>query len=210
MALIRTLFRGFLNSMSNNWELRYQAGDAPWDKGRPHPELANYLTTHPLSGRVLVPGCGPGHDVRAIAASGAEVVGIDIAPSAIELSRQHPPVGNERYELADFFDLPPQYQAAFDWVWEHTCFCAIDPTLRACYAKSVVSVLKPEGHFLAMFYLNPDRDPDFEGPPFGVTEAELDQWFGEHFDLLRSWVPSQTHPGREGREQVRLYRKRAS
>ena len=196
--------------MHCDWEKRYQTGDAPWDKGGPHPELAAYLTTHPLSGRVLVPGCGPGHDVRALAASGAAVVGIDIAPSAIERSRSHPAAGSERYELADLFALPASYRAAFDWVWEHTCFCAIDPALRAHYAETIASVLKPGGHFLAMFYLNPDRDPGSEEPPFGVSEAELDRLFGSHFELLEHWVPTQTHPGREGREQVRLYRKRAA
>ncbi len=195
--------------MSCDWELRYQTGDSPWDKGGPHPELADYLKTHPLSGRVLVPGCGPGHDVRAIAASGAEVVGIDIAPSAIELSRKHPAVGRERYELADLFALPASHEAAYDWVWEHTCFCAIDPGLRGNYAKAIASVLKPGGHFLAMFYLNPDREPGSNEPPFGVSESELDALFGASFELLEHWVPSRTHPGREGREQLRLYRKRA-
>ena len=185
--------------MNCDWEMRYQAGDSPWDKGRPHPELAAYLAAHPLSGRVLVPGCGPGHDVRAIAASGAEVLGIDIAPSAIERAQRHPVVGIERYELADLFALPPTYHAAFDWVWEHTCFCAINPALRTQYAESIAAVLKPGGHFLAMFYLNPDRDPGEGGPPFGVSEAELDHLFGGYFELLEHWVPTQTHPGREGR-----------
>jgi len=207
--LISPALRGFFNAMPTDWEMRYQTGDSPWDKGRPHPELVDYLAAHPLAGTVLVPGCGPGHDVRAIAATGAEVVGIDIAPSAIERSRQHPAVGRERYELADIFALPPHWQCAFNWVWEHTCFCAIDPVLRERYAESVAAALKPGGHFLAMFYLNPDREPDSDEPPFGVSEAELDQLFGAYFELLEHWVPRQTHPGREGREQVRLYRRRA-
>ena len=194
--------------MPTDWELRYQANDTPWDKGLPHPELVDFLAQNPIKGRVLVPGCGPGHDVRALAAQGAEVLGIDIAPSAITLARSYPAVGNERYELANFFALPPEWHAAFDALWEHTCFCAIDPTLRPAYAQSAATAIKPGGLFLAMFYLNPEKDPGEDAPPYGVSEAELDRLFGGSFELLRAWVPRQTHPGREGREQVRLYRKR--
>ena len=41
-------------------------------------------------GDVLVPGCGSGHDVRAIAAASpiAQVVGLDVAPSALDRARQ--------------------------------------------------------------------------------------------------------------------------
>src|SRR5688572_26807295 len=116
--------------MPTDWEAHYQQADTPWEKGQPSPGLVDFLTAEPVRGRVLVPGCGFGHDVRALAATADEVVGIDIAPSAIAGARKFPAVGGERYQLADLFALPPGLRGSFDWVWEHTCFCAIDPAQR--------------------------------------------------------------------------------
>src|SRR5438067_12460935 len=117
--------------MPTDWENRYRTGDMPWEKGAPHPALIAFLKSNPVRGRVLVPGCGTGHDVRALAATADEVVGLDLAPSGVRAAKAHPTVGGERYVLGDLFALPRKMQGAFDWVFEHTCFCAIDPVRRA-------------------------------------------------------------------------------
>ena len=192
--------------MSDPWEIRYQTGNTPWEKGTPCPGLIDYLKSHPpIAGKILVPGCGWGHDVRALSGDHNEVIGLDIAPSAISGARSFPVIGNERYHLGNLFELPPEFHQAFDWVWEHTCFCAIDPSMREDYVKSVSAALKSGGHLLAIFYLNPDHD---EGPPFGVTQAELDTRFDSEFELLEKWNPTAAYPGREDREQMRLLRKK--
>ena len=190
--------------MPTDWESKYQASDTPWDKGGPSPGLVDFLAEQPVRGRVLVPGCGLGHDVRALAAVAEEVVGLDIAPSAIEGARRFPRVGGERYELADLFDLPPPLRGHFDWVWEHTCFCAIDPAQRAAYVGAVAGALRPGGHLLAVFYLDPGNDSPDEGPPFEVSLAELDRLFLPRFTIVREWLPVRAYPGREGREWMRL------
>ena len=194
--------------MPTDWEAQYQKGETPWDKGAPSPGLVDFLALEPVCGRVLVPGCGAGHDVRALAATAEEVTGLDIAPSAIEGAARFPRVKNERYELASFFDLPPHLRGAFDWVWEHTCFCAIDPAMRAAYVGAVATALKPGGNLLAIFYLDPGHDSPDEGPPFGVSVAELDALFLPRFDLVREWLPARAYPGREGREWMRVMRRR--
>ena len=51
----------------NDWEQRYQEGDVQWDKGEASPGLVDWLAEnadHP-TGKVIVPGCGFGHDARA-------------------------------------------------------------------------------------------------------------------------------------------------
>jgi len=190
--------------MSTDWESRYQTGDMPWEKGAAHPALIAFLKSNPVHGRVLVPGCGTGHDVRALAATADEVVGLDISPSAVARAKAQPAIGGERYVLGDLFALPPSLRGAFDVVFEHTCFCAIDPSLRADYVAAVAGALKPGGHLLAVFYLDPGLDPGETGPPFGVTRAELDALFGSRFTMLREWPPPATYPGRESREACRL------
>ena len=190
--------------MATDWEAQYQKGETPWDKGAPSPGLLDFLAGASMPGRVLAPGCGAGHDVRAIAPHAREVVGLDIAPSAVALARRFPRVGGERYEVADLFALPVELRGTFDWVWEHTCFCAIDPSLRPAYVEAVASALEPQGLLLAIFYLDPGNQHPDEGPPFEVSTAELDRLFLPRFTLIREWLPQHTYPGREGREWMRI------
>jgi SAM-dependent methyltransferase len=155
---------------------------------------------------VLVPGCGSGHDVRALARAGADPVGIDIAPSAIQQADTHPRVGAERYEAANLFELPGHLVGSFDWVFEHTCFCAIDPARRSDYVAGVVAALKPHGRLLAIFYIDPGNDDG--GPPFGVARDEIERLFGGCFEEITTYAPGHAHPGREGRELVSVMRRK--
>lgn len=185
-----------------DWNTRYAQGDTPWDKGRAHPALDGMLSRGVLGGRVLVPGCGTGHDVRELARLGLEVVGLDVAALAVERARLHAPAGRETYVLGDLFDLPAVFRGAFDGVFEHTCFCAIDPARRPDYVRAVASALRPGGRLLAVFYADPDNDG--EGPPHGCERRELDGLFSCNFRLLEEHVEPSTFPGREGRELIRL------
>lgn len=188
-----------------DWEARYQSGDMPWEKGEPSPGLVDFLAAHPeLSrGTVAVPGCGTGHDVRAWAQAGFEAHGFDLAPSAIRLADERTKAAglNARFTLGNFLtDAPPQ---RFDWLFEHTLYCAIDPKLRGDYAQAVLRWLKPDGHFLAVHYLIPDED----GPPFGTTRDEVVSRFAPHFDLLGEWVPC-SYPNRTGLELMLWWRRK--
>lgn len=192
-----------------DWEQHYVEDFTPWDKGAPAPGLVDFLSQQLLDGRILVPGCGLGHDVRAIAAANpkAEVIGLDIAPSAVARAVAQPKAGAERYLTGDWFNLPEELAGSCDWIWEHTCFCAIDPGLRDSYVKAAHGALKPDGKLLAVFYLDPYDDEHPEGggePPFGASVEELERRFSPFFRILRSWTPDQAYPGREGRERMML------
>ena len=196
-----------------DWESRYRIGDTPWEKGAPAPPLLEWIRTRgALHGAVLVPGCGTGHDVRAIADASpdAEVLGLDIAPSAVDQARRVRRVGNEKYQLGNLFDLPLEVVNRFDWVFEHTCFCAIDRERRSDYVRGVARALSGEGCMLAVFFLNPwdpGEAPEGGGPPFGTTREELDGLFGRDFVLVEELQPHSAYPGREGREIVQLLRR---
>lgn len=188
--------------MARDWNAAYERGDTPWDKGYASPPLIEFLKLQSVSGRVLVPGCGAGHDVRALASEGVEVVGLDIAPRGIDKAETFPVSYDERYELGDFLNLGKQYYHSFDWVVEHTCLCAIDPCEREAYARSVVQALKPNGKYLAIFFREVS-DYQVNGPPHPISREQSDALFGESFELIKSFVPQQTYPSRAiGAEEV--------
>lgn len=191
--------------METDWEARYQSQDMPWEKGEPSPGLVDFLASHPQleRGTVLVPGCGSGHDVRAWAAAGFAATGYDIAPSAIQLSREKTASAGLKAEfvLGDFLaETPPR---PFDWLFEHTLFCAVDPQRRPDYVSAALRWLKPGGQYLAVNYLIPDED----GPPYGTTRAELWDRFSPGFELLNEWVP-RSYSNRTGLELMLWWRKR--
>ncbi len=180
------------------WEQRYQAGETGWEKGEPSPGLVDFLAAHPdlKRGTVAVPGCGMGHDVRAFARAGFTAFGFDIAPSAIALAREKTPAAGltAQFQPADFLrDEPPQ---KFDWVFEHTLFCAIQPDEREAYVHAVKRWLKPGGYYLAVNYLVP---PEREGPPFTTSREEQWRRFSPEFELLSEWTP-RSFPNRTGQE----------
>jgi SAM-dependent methyltransferase len=188
--------------MARDWDKAYETGDTPWDKGYPSPPLEEFLERHGVAGRVLVPGCGSGHDVRRLAAQGAEVVGMDIAPGAIRKAEAFEPAGAEHYELGDFLQMDAEHQAAYDWVVEHTCLCAIEPGERVAYANAVRQALKPGGQFLAVFFREVS-DYTGDGPPHPISWSETDALFGQDFERVDAFVPEQSYPSRPfGAEEV--------
>lgn len=194
-----------------DWENRYLAGDMPWEKGQPSPPLLELLG-QPLDwgrGPVLVPGCGFGHDVRALADLGISVLGVDLAPTAVARARELPIRGVESYELGDFLDPAWREGRRFSAIWEHTCFCAIDPADRPRYAAAAAACLEDGGLLAGVFFLTPfDPGEEVAGPPFGTTVAELDNWFAPWFERVDGWVPAAAFPGRAGREWIGLFRRR--
>jgi methyl halide transferase len=186
-----------------NWEERWGRGETGWDHGAPSPPLREYVETHAMQGRAIVPGCGSGHEVRLLAAKGLEVTGVDLAATAVERASAFPAVNGEQYRQGDWMRLPVTFGARFDWVLEHAFLCALPPARRVDYTDAVDFALSPGGFFLGVFYLNP-KDP--EGPPFGISPAELDLLFAR-FRLLARWRPGVAFPSRAGREEMRLYQK---
>jgi methyl halide transferase len=191
--------------METDWETRYQTGDMPWEKGEPAPGLVDFFTAEKQlpRGRVLVPGCGTGHDAVEWARAGFSVTGADLAPSAIALATERARNAGVKadFQRGNFLEGEPS--GTFDWVFEHTLFCAIDPARRDEYVQAVSRRLSPGGQFLAIHYMICDA----EGPPFGTTQQELMQRFTPHFDLQRGWVP-RSYPNRTGLELMLWWKRR--
>jgi len=181
------------------WDERWKKSDTPWDMNAPAPPLVASVARGDIvpPARVLVPGCGAGHDARLLAARGFDVVGVDVSESALAKARELATKDGVRVEfvLADLF-APPKSLGRFDVAWEHTCFCAIDPSRRDEYVDAVADLLVPGGRLLGLFFLiRPET-----GPPFGATMEEIRHRFARRFAVDVLHPATDSHPSRAGKE----------
>jgi len=152
------------------WESRFAAGDTPWDRGESSPQLAAWLGAGDLRPcRILVPGCGSGHEVAELAMAGFEVTGLDYANEAI--GRTHRRLKETGVDAtlvqADVLDWQPD--RAFDAVYEQTCLCALYPDHWRDYADRLHRWLAPRGRLYALFVqlLRPGAtEGAIQGPPY--------------------------------------------
>jgi methyl halide transferase len=188
------------------WEQRYQNSQDRWDLGCPAPPLIGLLASAqaPQPGRVAVLGCGSGQDAMLFAEAGFEVIGFDFAPSAIERASK---VAQARNLTAQFlqrniFELEPEFLNGFDYVLEHTCFCAIDPSLRSEYVQVVKNLLRPNGQLIALFYTH--NKPD--GPPFGVKPKAILAEFTPYFEISSFQPAKDSIARRQGEEHLAIFK----
>ncbi|MCX8050650.1 MAG: TPMT family class I SAM-dependent methyltransferase [Chlorobi bacterium] len=197
------------------WSERYRTGNTQWDLGSETPAFVALVErldfpkpSEHFRPRVLVPGCGYGHDALMMAQRGYAVTAVDFAPEPIAYLQRTAHIAGVEIETVcdDVFDLPEQFDNAFDIVLEYTCYCAIAPSRRAEYAGVIARVLKPNGLLAGLFF--PLDDIVRTEPPFTVREDEVRNNF-EHAGLvlLSSEIPLESHPARAGRERLMIFRK---
>jgi len=194
-------------STAEFWTDLYARGGDGWELGRPAPTLVDFLESTPLPpGRVAVPGCGRGHDVRYLVRRGHAAVGFDFSPTAIREARARAKAERvtAAFEQRDIFTLGRDHANSFDGVWEYTCFCAIDPARRREYVRAMSAILRPGGWLLACFY--PIRRGK-GGPPFPIARSEVRRLFAGPFRIERAGAPLRSIPRRQGQEWMVLFRK---
>lgn len=156
------------------WEDRFRTRQTPWDRGSVHPQLTRWRTDGSLDpatlgGAIAVPGCGSGHEVAVLAQAGFDVVAIDYAAAAIELTRQRLVAARSAANLVQADVLAWQPAAPLAAVYEQTCLCALHPDHWVVYAAQLHRWLRPGGRLFALF-LQMKRDGAaqglIEGPPY--------------------------------------------
>lgn len=186
------------------WETRYRANKIPWDlKGTPA-ALLDYLQRCENPGRVLIPGCGLGYEVRAFAEAGWEVSAVDFSPAAVESARRKLGSLADHVRCADVFadDLGGPY----DFIYERTFLCSLSPTRWPEYIALVRNLLSPGGILAGVFYYGHDPDP----PPYPLTPASAEKLFGAAFERVEDTPipPEQSLPVYNGLERWQVWRTR--
>jgi methyl halide transferase len=188
---------------AESWEAIYKQGDAGWDISKPAPPFVSLLEKAPtwLSPAKLISfGAGLGHDANFFANNGFQVTAVDFAPSAIAGIEQYSETNQNLTALkADIFNLPRDFMDSFDYVLEHTCFCAIPIDKRHEYMQSAFNILKPGGILFGLFYRFDPKDD--KGPPFTTTEEEINTLIQDKFEIIEVNTPIKSHGRRQDRER---------
>lgn len=128
----------FQPSYEGVWEAAYVQGPTPFDLEEPLPWVVTLAEEGRIRGRVLDAGCGGGHNALYLARLGYDVVGIDVAPSAISRARHKARQQGVHVEFAvgDLVSLS-NWPSTFDTVIDIGCFHSLHPEDRARYAAAL-------------------------------------------------------------------------
>jgi len=167
-----------LTTPTPGWDSVYAAdAPAPWDIGGPQQAFVRLAGRGLLCGRVLDAGCGTGEHTLLAAAAGADAVGVDISPRAIEQARGKAAERGvmARFEVADALRLGDLGMTA-DTVIDSGLFHTFDDDQRVQYVASLAAVLRPGGSCYLMCFS--DRQPGGFGPR-RVRQDELRTAFSD-------------------------------
>jgi SAM-dependent methyltransferase len=218
------------------WQGKFAALATPWDRGTISPQIEKWVRTGLLEPtrrdpdvsdggaserptRVLVPGCGSGHEVAMLAERGFDVTAVDFAPSAIERTRerlrgllQSESAGRvARVEVieADLLDYEPA--DTFDAIYEQTCLCALYPDHWRRYADKLFGWLRPGGSLFALFMQAPrdgSRSGFIEGPPYHCDINGMRALFpARRWNWPKPAYPVVAHPSGSAELAVVLHRR---
>lgn len=150
-----------------DWNERYKVGNLPWDTGEPDDNLVKLVGSGVVRpGRALEVGCGTGTNSLWLARQGFSVVGVDIAPEAIDMANRKKdglPLSCD-FAVMDFLkdgNIPQSY----DFVFDRGCFHSFElEGDRKLFAAHVSHVLAADGIWASLIG-STEGPPRDSGPP---------------------------------------------
>ena len=135
------------------------------------------------------------------------MVGLDLSATAVRAAEERlqglapelrPPPGSASFVCGSFFDLPTDPAAQFDFVYDYTFLCALEPSVRGQWAQKMAELVAPGGTLLTLIFPICEKEG---GPPFKVSlqlYRELLEPVGFECRELDLLPPELSHPGRDG------------
>lgn len=188
------------NTEVQDWDQAYTKNQTGWDLGEFHPSLPSISAQLKLNKcRVLVLGCGEGHDAAYFAKQGHFVTAIDWSQEALQRANtRYSSVPHLTFLKADALKLPQKMEGKFDLVFDHTFYCAVPPTQRTPLVKAWKRALTDQGQLLGIFRICTKHG----GPPYSVSEWELRQRLKKDFHFLYWTRARAVPPGHEGKDLI--------
>jgi SAM-dependent methyltransferase len=176
---------GILPTMEDHppWDASYRSGTPPWDAGGPRAADVRLCDEGAFAGPVLDAGCGLGEDALEIARRGIEVLGVDVAPTAIRQAQQKAAErgSTATFSVGDALRLD-QLGRTFRTVLDCGLFHTFGDDARAAYVASLAAVTEPGGmlHLLCVT----DAATGEQGPTRRVSQDELRGAFTEGWRVV--------------------------
>ena len=190
-----------------DWQGHYESDDLGWDLGEVAPSFVKLWEEGKLPlGKVIIPGCGRGHEAIFLAEKGFDVTGIDLAEGAVTFLANTLKERNlaGRVLRQDFFSLDDSHNGVYDLALEHTFFCAIPPRQRQDYCLTVARLLKPGGVLAGLFYNTGEEG----GPPYNTAREDIETIFSKTFEIQELYKSPWSTPQRKDKEWLGILQKR--
>jgi SAM-dependent methyltransferase len=144
------------------WDASYEDAPAPWDVGVPQPAIERVVLGVGLVGPVLDAGCGTGENTLLVASRGLQVLGVDVAETALAMAREkaHERGIDAEFVMADALQLDRLGQT-FATIIDSGLFHSFDRYERGRYAASLAAVTAHDGTAYVLCFSNvgPDIGP---------------------------------------------------
>jgi SAM-dependent methyltransferase len=165
------------------------AGDnerIPWADLAPNKFLVRYAEQTNLQGnnrRALVVGCGLGDDARFLNDLGFRVTAFDISPTAIEWARKLHADTGIKFAVADLFNAPKEWFAAFEFVLEVYTIQPLPMEMRAQTIDAIANFVELGGKLLVVTRGREDDEIPQE-LPWALSRQDLSRFEANHFKRL--------------------------
>lgn len=156
------------------------------------------------SASVFVPLCGRSPDLEWLHQQGHTVIGVELSESAVirffeerqlvfekTMDNALSVYTAERYRLyvGDYFAVEPRHLENVTQVYDRAALIAMPPQMRPSYAGHLRKIMPAHAQLMVVL-LEYDQQL-MNGPPFSVSEAELQGYFAPDYDLhLLSRTPA--------------------
>lgn len=181
------------------WHERWQDGRIGFHQDVYNAQLVDHWQHLGLAigSTVFVPLAGKSRDMVWLADQGHKVLGVELNGEAVEafLAENDPVSPNIDLRCGDFFALTPEDLASVNAVYDRASLIALPPEMRARYAQHMIACLPPKAQIFLVTLEYPQ--PEMDGPPFSVSEAEVRQLYGDPYEIERIScvdVPSEGRP----------------
>ena len=190
------------------WDNRYDEGATGWDLGTVSPPLKEYfdqLTSKDIA--ILIPGAGNAYEAAYLHDNGfSNITVVDISEKPLNnFKKNHPTFPSENLIHQDFF----KHKGEYDLIIEQTFFCSFHPSRmnRVKYATKMLSLLKPDGKLVGLWF-NIPLDDTTDKRPYGGTKKEYLSYFAPSFEVLTFKPAHNSYIEREGKEFFGILKKR--
>ena len=191
------------------WLQRWQKGEIGFHQESLNPYLGHFYgdkgpaLEKRQALKVFVPLCGRSLDMLWLAQNGYEVLGIECSEIAVKDFFENHQLdyqvvegkvftryisdasaeGRSRIEilLGDFFDLVPSDLEGVTDIYDRASMIALPEEMRLEYSRKMTELQASGIRALLITLTYPQGEMD--GPPFSITEEEINEYYGESFKI---------------------------